>query len=108
MKIKTVNPRRFIIGNLAITLIFAVGIFYFIYHTVSGSKGIFAMIQLSQKVEKARDKLDYVKAERVNLEHKVKLMRSDSVDPDMADEQARKMLGLAKENEIIITIPDKK
>ena len=42
-----------------------------------------------------------VSAERLRLENKVVLLRDESVDPDLLDEQARRLLGYVAEDETV-------
>ena len=66
--------------------------------------GIFLGHQLSHKIENARAELDVVHATRLKLERNVKLMRSDSLDLDLLDEQARRLLGYADKDEKIYNL----
>jgi cell division protein FtsB len=80
---------------------------YFIFHSVYGNRGFIAYFKLNQQLEKVQNDLNEAKAERVELEHKVQLLRSDSLDKDMLDEQARKTLGVGKQEEMIF-VPEAK
>ena len=46
--------------------------------------------------------LDQAKAERDLWERRVKLLKSDSVDPDMLDERARSLLDYADPRDLIL------
>lgn len=83
------------------------GIAYFSYHAFSGNRGLGALIDLTYRIEKAHTQLDYIRAERINLEHKVKLLRNESIDLDLLDEQARKVLGYARGDEVVIFTKDR-
>jgi cell division protein FtsB len=75
---------------------------YFAYHAVHGDHGLYASWGLQTRVEALRAERDGLVAVRNDLEHKVGLMRPESIDPDMLDEQARATLNLAHPNDIII------
>jgi cell division protein FtsB len=46
-------------------------------------------------------------AQRAELERKVKLLRPDSLDPDMLEERAREVLNYTREDEVVVmTGPD--
>ena len=75
---------------------------YFAYHAVHGDHGLYASWGLQTRVEALRAERDGLVAVRDDLEHKVGLMRPESIDPDMLDEQARATLNLAHPNDIII------
>jgi cell division protein FtsB len=78
---------------------------YFLYHTVEGDRGWFAQVRLQNQVNAARDTLTSVTKEHDALEHRVHLMRPESLDPDLLDEESRKTLNYSKPNEIIILTP---
>lgn len=72
---------------------------YFIFHAIYGNRGILAYFNLQQKIEKAEDELEDIRTERLEIEHRVKSLTSESLDPDMLDEHARKSLGVAGKKE---------
>jgi len=82
---------------------------YFIYHTIQGDRGWLEMLRLKNQVNTAQNDLLRLQKERRDLDHRVHLLRSDSLDPDLLDEQSRKTLGYTKPDEIVIlTSPDDK
>ena len=83
------------------------GIAYFSYHAFSGNRGLVAWIDLTYRIEKAHFQLDNIRAERINLEHKVRMLRNESIDLDLLDEQSRRILGYAREDEIVIFTKDR-
>ncbi len=66
---------------------------------VRGGRGILAFFKLSGQIEAMHTELDSVRAERLNLEHKTNLLKSDSLDLDLLEEQVKKNLGYAKPQE---------
>jgi len=78
---------------------------YFVYHSVEGERGLTAYVRLTERLTDARAQLDEVQTERQALERRVKLLRTDNLDPDMLDERARTILNYSRPDEIII--PDK-
>jgi cell division protein FtsB len=54
---------------------------------------------LTQQIDKLQSDLDTVRAERLHIEHRVNLLRSESLDLDILDEQARAILGFAGDGE---------
>ncbi len=77
---------------------------YFVYHSFYGNKGIIAYFSLNQQLETAYISLESVRDERIELEHRVKLLRPDSLDKDMLDQEARRVLGVAMPNEQVFVI----
>ena len=82
---------------------------YFLYHTVQGDRGWLAMLRLQQQVNAAQDQLTQLQKEHQQLDHRVQLLRPDSLDPDLLDEKARELLNYSKPNDIVIlTTPETK
>ncbi|SCA55060.1 putative Septum formation initiator [Candidatus Terasakiella magnetica] len=79
-------------------------VLYFAYYFVQGDGGIRALLDYEARVEKTKVQLAKVKAKRERLEHRVSLLRSDSLDPDLLEERARAVLNFAHPNEIAIII----
>lgn len=81
---------------------------YFLYHTIEGERGWVAQMRLQNEVDTAKDTLTTLQKEHETLDHRVHLMRPETLDPDLLDEQARKTLNYSKPDEIVIlSQPDK-
>lgn len=81
---------------------------YFLYHTIQGDRGWFAMLRLKNQVSASQANLSQLQKEHQELDQRVKMMRPSGIDPDLLDEKSREMLDYSKPNEIIIlTPPDK-
>jgi len=81
---------------------------YFLYHTIEGERGWVAQMHLQNQVDAAQDTLVRLRTEHESLDHRVHLMRPESLDPDLLDEESRKTLNFSKPNEIIILSPETK
>ncbi len=81
---------------------------YFFYHTIEGERGWVAQMQLQSQVDAARSNLRRLQDEHGALEHRVHLMRPESLDPDLLEEESRKTLNYSKPNEIVILAPQEK
>lgn len=94
------RARKYIItrGQLVKGILISV-LLYFVFHAIYGNRGILAYFNLQQKIDKAEEELENIRAERLEMEHKVKSLKSESLDPDMLDEHARKSLGVAGKKE---------
>lgn len=79
---------------------------YFVYHTVQGDRGWVAMIRMQHEVKAAEATLDRLQTERKELEHRTKLLHSNSLDPDLLEEKSRELLNYSKPGEIVILLPD--
>ena len=75
---------------------------YFVVHTIEGDRGILAMMSIRQQIQRAEETRAVTSAERKLLERHVALLRDAGLDRDMLDEQARRVLGLVGEKEIVI------
>ena len=80
-------------------------ILYFTYYAIYGDRGLMAMRQLQVEKEQAQARLDEVRKERVRLENRTALLRSDHLDPDLLDEQVRKMLNYSNPDDVVIMLP---
>lgn len=89
--------------RLLINTILSLSLIYFVFHSFYGNRGIIAYFTLSQKLQKSYSELESLRAERVELEHKVKLLRPESLDQDMLDQEARRVLGIASPKEQVFT-----
>lgn len=75
---------------------------YFIYHTVQGDRGLISYKRLSHEVARAESALDMARSERQTLEHRSALLRADSLDLDMLEEQTRFTFNYIHPNELLI------
>ncbi len=79
---------------------------YFTYHGISGDRGLFAWRSLQQQVVDARAHLQDVQGEREALEGRVKLLYPESLDADMLDESARRLLNYGLPDEAVLFYGD--
>ena len=75
---------------------------YFVYHVIHGDRGLIAWRSLGQRVATATIELRQIRAERSILEHRVGLLRPESLDPDMLDEWSRRILNFGHRDETIV------
>jgi cell division protein FtsB len=85
-----------------ITMAFVASLGYFLYHAEQGKYGVRASHEVGDKVAELDRRLSDLQAERQRLEHLVGLLRPESLDPDMLDEQARVNLGYTHPLELVI------
>jgi len=79
---------------------------YFIYHTIEGDRGWVAQVRLQNEVAETQKKLDGLRQESESLDRRVRLLRPESLDPDLLDEEARKSLNYTKPGEIVVINPN--
>ena len=75
--------------------------FYLGFHAVSGERGVFALFKETRKLEKLQTELTEIKTKHEALERKVRLLSDNSLDLDLLDEQARRVMGMAGKDEIV-------
>lgn len=75
---------------------------YFGYHTINGDHGIEARGVLKTKISRLSLDLSHLTRRRQLLDRDVALMQPDQIDPDILDEQARRVLNFARPDEIIV------
>lgn len=95
-------------GQAIAPILGSVLVVYFSFHMVQGNHGLIAYINLQAKVDQAEARYAEVHAQRVGLERRVALLRPDNLDPDMLDEQARRVLDFVHPDEIVILTPTRK
>ena len=93
------------IGQIIASVAGACVVGYFLYHTIEGDRGWVAEMHLQNEVNSAQDSLTRLQKEHEALDHRVHLMRPETLDPDLLDEESRKALNYSKPNEIIILSP---
>ncbi len=98
---ETTTLRRTTRG-LAFPLIVSALVVYFGYFAIYGKHGLVNWIRLNHAIELKQNELARVRSERIALEHRVRLLRPESVDPDLLEEQARARLGLSEPDEVVI------
>ena len=79
---------------------------YFSYHMVAGNHGLNAWSDVEQQLGSSKIQLTRLQVQQKGLEHKVSLLRPDSLCPDLLEEQSRKILGVASPHEIVVLRPD--
>lgn len=92
-----IAPSRLIRPLLAV---FAV--FYLLFHALHGERGIYAWIRDTRELRALQAELARTKDERERVELRVDHMRNGSIDPDLLDEQMRRMMGVMKPGEVVL------
>ena len=69
---------------------------------ISGGRGMLAYLKLSSEISSVQSELELVRMERLDIEHSANLLKSESLDLDLLEEQAKRILGYAKPREIVL------
>ncbi len=75
---------------------------FFAWHALEGPRGFKYREKLAAHSQHLADELAAIEKQRGDFEHRVALLRPESVDPDMLDEMARGTLDVAAPNELIV------
>ena len=89
-------------GRLIVPAISAALITYFGFHAYHGEFGIYSRYRLEARTVELQQRLDVIKAQRMQLERRVQLLHDGTLEKDMLDEQARRALNLSQADEIVI------
>lgn len=96
--------RRTILTALGLYLFAAAFIGYFAVNAFTGNRGLRAQQEIEQQLALMQTELAEVKAEKAIWERRVALLRPDKIDPDMLDERARVLLGLADPSDVTLLL----
>lgn len=91
-------------GLMGVTasLLMIAGIVFFSYAALQGEFGLFRLFQVQAQEKQLIAELELLQNERAELQNRTKRLSNEYLDLDLLDEQARKVLGMARGNEIII------
>ena len=91
-------------GRLIVPVISALFLAYFGFHAYHGEFGIYSKYQFETRAAELRLRLDNLRGQRTQLEHRVQLLHDGTLEKDMLDEQARRALNLSQNDEITIML----
>jgi cell division protein FtsB len=95
------RAQRFIVPSLVICLVA-----YFMYHLIQGGRGLLAMRELEQTLAEYRQRVGDLKEKHDQMLQKVRLLRPESLCPDMLEERAKAVLGYTRKNEQVVLRED--
>jgi len=93
-----------VLTGLALYAMAAGIIGYFGVNAYTGKYGLNARQELDQEIIALTSELARLKQERTKGEHRVALLRSDRLDPDLLDERARYQLDYVNPHDLVRTI----
>ena len=89
---------------LALYVAAALFVGYFGVNAYTGNHGLRAKQGLDQQYAELNEELARLKAERAMWQHRVSLLKSESIDPDMLDERARAVLNYLEYRELTLIL----
>ena len=84
------------------SVLLAVLIAYFGFHALTGERGLLTSGQREQTLAARTDELKQIRAERMDLEARARLLRDSSLSADLLEERARSLLGFADPDDYVI------
>lgn len=75
---------------------------YFGYSALQGDTGLVEQVRLEREKAQLQAQLDDLRAERRRMENLNRRLSESYLDLDLLDERARDVLGLAREDEIVV------
>ena len=100
----THRRRRTILTALGLYAFAALYIGYFAVNAFTGAHGLRAQKDLDKRLAQMQIELSQLKAERVQWQRRVALLRSNQIDPDMLAERARALLGYADPRDVTLLL----
>ena len=94
------------IKNSGLLIFCALLSIYFIFHGISGERGLLQFLYLRSEIAEAQKIADMYHKEKSKLEEKVKLLSASSLDLDLLDERARVVLNFVGKDEFVILDSD--
>ena len=76
--------------------------FYFIQTALNGERGLKTKDDYKRQIFALRQDLEHLQTEREHWQHRVTLMRSDALDRDLAEEQARLKLDYVDPRDLVV------
>jgi cell division protein FtsB len=87
------------------TAALAVAIFYFGFHALTGDRGMLRTHEREATLTEKQAELTKLRAERIDLEKRVALLRDDHLSADLLEERAHVLLGFADPRDYVIRNP---
>jgi cell division protein FtsB len=93
---------RAIFVPLLFYALLGVASFYLVWGASKGERGLVAKASYDAETAELQDQLKSLREERARWERRVAAMRSESVDRDLLDEEARAMLNRVGKDDVVI------
>lgn len=87
------------------TALFAVFIFYFGVHALTGDRGLLTGGRREETLAARTEELTKLRAQRIELETEVRLLSNRSLSRDLLEERSRMLLGYADPRDYVVRIP---
>jgi len=98
---------RAILVPLAFYLVIGVSSGYLVWQASSGERGLKAKVAHDAQMAQLQDELTGLRQTRAGWERRVAAMRSESVDRDLLDEEARAVLDRVGKDDVVVFVGSK-
>lgn len=87
-------------------VLIVLGLVYLSISATIGQFGWLSRLRMQAEEKACNEELAVIRAQRVALENRLRLLRTDAPISDYVEERASKVLGYAREDEWIVEFPD--
>ncbi len=98
--------RKFQFKKIMLVFFATLLVFYCLYQAINGERGISSLFYLSKQHNILKEEIEVLRTERLDIENRVNALKSESLDIDLLDEQTRRVLGYARDDETIYLDPN--
>ena len=96
------ETRRGSLGGAVFAVIVIALMCYLTFAALQGEHGLFRLFQVEAQETRLRAELAAAQAERAAVANKARRLSAEHLDLELLDEQARRVLGLGRPDEIIV------
>jgi len=96
------EPRKSGFGGVVFAVVVIALMSYLTFAALQGEHGLFRLFRIEAQETRLEAELAGLRAERAAIENKTRRLSTDTLDLDLLDEQARRVLGLGRPDEILI------
>ncbi len=75
---------------------------YFVWHASNGQRGLKTSLEYEKQIADLQTDLDRLKTERTRWNRRISLVRGDTMDRDVLEEEARLILGRAHKYDVVV------
>ena len=75
---------------------------FFVWHAINGERGLKTDDEYAKTIALLQTQAADVKTERMQWQHRIDLMRGESIDRDLLEEEARVMLDRVHKNDLVV------
>lgn len=90
---------------IAFNMLWVLAVGYFVYHLITGARGILSFEVLSDELPNLEQTLRQLKSENAFLENKISRIREDNLDLDLLEEEAQRTLGFFYPDDKVVLLP---